>query len=200
MPGVIMTKRILAESCAGAVIDVQDYFLAQLDEASRAKAERTPVISARLLNYFCIPIVATLERPVDGKGSLPPVLQAQLGDVKPFEKDFFDLAKEETIREHLARLGKKQIIVAGCETDVCVLQSCLGLVDLGYEVFAVEDLIFSSARDVGAAFARMNAAGVVFLSYKTLYYELIQAVGGGRRADAMVAAFGPLPEDLPDQT
>ena len=195
-----MTKRILAESCAGAIIDVQDYFLAQLDEASRAKTETNLVNFARLLNYFRIPIVATLERPVDGKGSLPSALQAALGDVTPFEKDFFDLAKEETIREHLARLGKKQIIVAGCETDVCVLQSCLGLIGLGYEVFAVEDLIFSSARDVGAAFARMNAAGVVFLSYKTLYYELIQAVGGGRRADAMVAAFGPLPEDLPDQT
>src|ERR1043166_1445207 len=104
-----MTKRILAESCAGSVIDVQDYFLAQLDEVARAKTDTNLVNFLRLLNYFRIPIVATLERPVDGKGSLPPVLQAQLGDVKPFEKDFFDLAKEETIRDHLARLAKKQI-------------------------------------------------------------------------------------------
>ena len=195
-----MTKRIVAEHCAGAIIDVQEFFLAQLEEQTRAKMETNLVNFARLLNYFRIPIVATLERPVDGKGSLPSALQAALGDVTPFEKDFFDLAKEEAIRDHFARLNKKQAIVAGCETDVCVLQSCLGLIDLGYEVFAVEDLIFSSARDVEAAFARMNEAGVVFLSYKTLYYELIQTVGGSRHADAMIATFGPFPEDLPDQT
>ena len=56
------------------------------------------------------------------------------------------------------------MIVAGCETDVCVLQSCLGLLDLGYEVFAVEELLFSSAGDVAAAKARLRAEGVVFLT------------------------------------
>ena len=68
-----------------------------------------------------------------------------------FEKDFFDLTKETKIKAHLTRLKRKQMIVAGCETDVCVLQSCLGLLDLGYEVFAVEELLFSSAQRVSAA-------------------------------------------------
>ena len=121
-----------------------------------------------------------------------------MGDAQLFEHDFFDLTKEKKIRDHLARLKKKQMIVVGCETDVCVLQSCLGLIDLGYDLFVVEDLIFSSARNVEAAIARMRAEGAVFLTYKTLYYELIQAVSGGRHADAMIASFGPFPEDLPD--
>ena len=195
-----MVQRIVAESCAGAVIDVQDFFLAQLEgEEARGRMEANLVNFARLLNYFRIPIVATLERPVRGKGPLPRALEAQLAEAKLFEKDYFDLTKEDNIRDHLARLNKKQVIVAGCETDVCVLQSCLGLVDLGYEVFVVEDLVFSSARNVEAALARMNSAGAVFLTYKTLYYELIQSVGGSPHAEAMVAAFGPFPDDLPDQ-
>jgi nicotinamidase-related amidase len=194
-----MSKRIIAESCAGAIIDVQEFFLAQLDAEARGKIEKNLVNFARLLGYFRIPIVATLERPVAGKGSLPDALAAQLTEAKLFEKDFFDLTQEETIRDVVAQLGKKQMIVAGCETDVCMLQSCLGLIDLGYEVFVVEDLIFSSAPDVEAALARMHAAGAVFLSYKTLYYELIATVGGSRHADAMIAAFGPFPDDLPDQ-
>jgi nicotinamidase-related amidase len=195
-----MINRILADTCAGAIIDVQDFFLAQLDGPdARANMEANLVNFARLLAYFRIPIVATLERPLEGKGALPDALKAQLAEAKVFEKDFFDLTKEKKIRDHLAQLEKRQIVVAGCETDVCVLQSCLGLLDLGYEVFAVEDLVFSSALNVEAAFARMQAAGVVFVSYKTLYYELIQAVGGGPHADAMVAAFGPFPDDLPDQ-
>jgi len=195
-----MTKRIVAESCAGAIIDVQDFFLSQLGSRSaRGRMERNIVSLARLLDYFRIPMIATLERPVPRKGALPTALKHQLGEAKLFEKDFFDLTKEKKIRDHLGRLKKKQIIVAGCETDVCVLQSCLGLIDLGYTLFVVEDLIFSSARNVEAAIARMRAEGAVFLTYKTLYYELIQAVSGGRRADAMIAAFGPFPDDLPDQ-
>ncbi|MBV8775977.1 MAG: isochorismatase family protein, partial [Alphaproteobacteria bacterium] len=174
--------------------------LAQLDGPdARANMEVNLVNFARLLDYFRIPILATLERPVEFKGALPDPLQAQLAGATLFEKDFFDLTKEKEIRDHLARLNKKQMLVAGCETDVCVLQSCLGLIDLGYEVFVVEDLVFSSAHDIAAAFARMQAEGAVLLSYKTLYYELIQAVGGSRHADAMVAAFGPFPDDLPDQ-
>ena len=195
-----MTKRLIAESCAGAIIDVQEFFLAQLDGPdARANMEANLVNFARLLDYFRIPIFATLERPVAGKGGLPDGLKAQLAEAKVFEKDFFDLTKEATIRDHLARLNRKQAIVAGCETDVCVLQSCLGLIGLGYEAFVVEDLIFSSAHDVEAALARMNAAGAVFLSYKTLYYELIAAVGGSRHAEAMIAALGPFPDRLPDQ-
>jgi len=196
-----MTKRILAESCAGAIIDVQDFFLAQLDgPEARANMETNLVNFARLLDYFRIPILATLERPLEFKGALPDPLKAALAEAKLFEKDFFDLTKEKKIRDHLARLKKKQIVVAGCETDVCVLQSCLGLIDLGYQVFVVEDLVFSSAHDVAASLARIQAEGAVLLSYKTLYYELIQAVGGSRRADAMVATFGPFPDDLPDQS
>ena len=197
----IMTKRIVPESCAGAIIDVQQFFLAQLKgRQARARMQTNIVNCARLLGYFRIPLIATLERPVRGKGSLPRALQAQLADVKPFEKDFFDLTREKKIRDHLARLKKKQMIVVGCETDVCLLQSCLGLIDLGYQVFVVEDLIFSSARDVKAALARMSDAGAVFLTYKSLYYELIQAVGDSRHADAMIATFGPFPDNLPDQT
>ena len=66
------------------------------------------------------------------------------------------------------------------------------------EVFVVEDLLFSSARNVGAAITRMQAEGVVFLTYKTLFYELIEAVEGGRHAEKMLQAFGPFPGDLPD--
>ena len=190
-----MTKRILPETCAGAIIDVQDFFLAQLGNRTlRTKIETNLLSFARLLGYFRIPMVATLERPVFRKGPLPQRLK-KLGDMAQlFEKDFFDLTKEENIRDHIVGLARTQALVAGCETDVCVLQSCLGLLDLGHEVFVVEDLLFSSARDVAAAIARMQAEGAVFLTYKTLYYELIEAVDGGRHG----AAFGPFPDDLPD--
>ena len=44
----------------------------------------------------------------------------------------------------------------------------------------------------------MKAAGVVFLTYKTLFYELIEAVEGGPHTKKMMKEFGPFPDDLPD--
>ncbi len=194
------TRRPKPERCFGALIDVQEFFLAQIENRTRrARLETNTIHLVRLLNYFRVPIVATLERPVFAKGDLPPRLKKQLDDGAAFlEKDFFDLTKERKIAAHIARLKKNQAIVAGCETDVCVLQSCLGLLDLGYEVFAVEELLFSSARNVDAAVARLRAEGVVFLSYKTLYFELIEAVDGGGHGEKMVAAYGEFPNDVPE--
>ena len=193
-------KRIAVDRCWGAIIDVQEFFLSQVrNRVARSKIEANIASFARLLGYFKIPIVATLERPVHGKGPLPPGLKRQLGNrAHFFEKDFFDLTKEKKIRSQLDRFNRKQAIVAGCETDVCVLQSCLGLLGLGHEVYVVEDLLFSSARNVGSAIDRMKAEGAIFLTYKTLFYELIEAVDGGRHAEKMTAAYGPFPDDIPD--
>ena len=194
-----MAKRIVVDQCWGLIIDVQEFFLAQTDKRVRSKIETNTKNFARLLGYFRVPMVATLERPVDQKGALPKEIAKHLReDAKIFEKDFFDLTKEKKIADYIARLKNKQVIVAGCETDVCVLQSCLGLLALGYDVFVVEELVFSSSRNVDAAIARMKAAGAVFLTYKSLYYELVEAVDGARHSEKVLATFGPFPADLPD--
>jgi len=194
-----MPKRIQVDRCCGVIIDVQEFFLAQLtSRAARARIEANTANFVRLLNYFKIPIVVTLERPLDHKGDLPRALKKHLDRAEFFEKDFFDLSKEKKIANHVARLKRQQVIAAGCETDVCVLQSCLGLLALGYEVYVIEDLLFSSTDDVRSALARMQADGAVLLTYKSLYYELIEAVDGGRHAEKMAQRFGPFPEDLPD--
>ena len=193
------TKRIHADQCCGAIIDYQDYFLAQLEPRSRARLGRNMGSFARLLAYMRIPTIVTLERPVDRKGAVPAGIKATLGSAtKLFEKSFFDLTKEKPIRTYLKRLNKKQVVVAGCETDVCVLQSCLGLLDLGFDVFAVEELLFSSASRTDAAVERLKGAGVIFVSYKTLFFELTEAVDDGPHADKMIVRLGAFPDDIPE--
>lgn len=196
---VTAVKQIVADRCCGVIVDVQDFFLAQIDKRLRTRIRTNTVNFVRLLNYFRIPMVATLERPVKAKGSLPKEIGKHLGNsAQIFEKSFFDLSKDTAIAAHIAGLRKQQVLVAGCETDVCVLQSCLGLLSLGYEVYVIEELVFSSSRNVEAAIARLKAAGVVFATYKTLYYELVEAVDGQHDLDKRFAALGPFPDKLPD--
>lgn len=192
-------KRIARDRCCGVIVDVQEFFLAQVDKRLRSGLITNIGNLARLLDYFQIPLTVTLERPLAVKGSLPKEIGRHLGGrARRFEKDFFDLSKDKKIRDHLADLKRPQVIVAGCETDVCILQSCLGLIARGYEVFVMAELIFSSARDTDAAVERMKTVGAVFVTYKTLYYELVEAVQGEPRTDKMFAALGPFPDDLPD--
>jgi nicotinamidase-related amidase len=197
----LMAKRLALAHCCGIIVDLQQHFLAQLDEPLRANIEASTANLVRLLGYFRIPIVATRERPLAGKGALPRAIERRLRGydlAETFEKDFFDLTKETAIRDHIAGLQKTQMIVAGCETDVCVLQSCLGLRNLGYQVYLVEDLLFSSSRNVDAAIARMRAEGAVPLTYKSLTYELLEAVEESRHRKDIAERFGSFPDDLPD--
>jgi len=188
-------QRILSDRCCGLIIDLQGFFLSQIDKRLRSAIKTNTANFLRLLGYFQIPIVVTLERPVDVKGSLPNEIGKHLNDrARTFEKSFFDVCKDKKIKTHLGGLKRRQVLVAGCETDVCVLQSCLGLLSLGYQVYVIEELIFSSSSNVQAATARMKDQGVVFVSYKSLYYELVESVDGppnqkGKRS---------FPDELPD--
>ena len=193
-----MVRRLVADQCLGVIIDVQEFFLSQVATRRQSLLKNDIGNFARLLGYFRVPILVTLERRVEHKGKLPPEIRKHLSRLsRTFEKDYFDLTKEQEIKEFVGRSKKRQIIAVGCETDVCVLQSCLGLLGLGYETYIVEDLLFSSSRNVEASIARMQAEGAIFLTYKSLYYELVEAVDGGRHAKKMVTKFGRLPEDLP---
>lgn len=190
-----LPKRVVADQSCGIIIDVQESFLEQLDGIDRAKITRNTQHLARLLGYFKIPVVVTLEKPVEQKGSLPQEVKQHLGSfAKTFEKNFFDLTGEQQIRDHLAQLGKKQAIVAGCETDVCVLESCLGLLSLGYDVFVVENLVFSSSRNVDAAITRMKVEGATFLTYKSLFYALTGSVDAQTALDASERVAKDLPQ------
>ncbi|MGZ3696052.1 MAG: isochorismatase family protein [Bdellovibrionota bacterium] len=189
-----MTKRLKLNQCMGVIVDVQEYFLNQRSEPKRMAMEEGTVNSANFLSYLQIPVLFTFERPISVKGVLP----AGIKNPVSLEKDFFDLTKEKPIRDHLASLNRKQVLLFGCETDVCILQSCLGLLDLGYEVFVVENLLFSSTREVDSAIARMNSAGAVFLSYKTMFHELLEAVEGSAHRKALIEKFGVFPKGIPD--
>jgi isochorismate hydrolase len=194
-----MAKRLELESCAGLVIDVQEYFLKEIPAEQRVRIETMTAYFVNLLTYLRIPILCTIERPVAKKGGLPGVIEAGLSRGSSIiEKDFFDLTAQPEVLSALAAFGRKQMIITGCETEVCVLQSCLGLLNLGYEVFVIEDLLFSGSEDCSAALSRMKAEGVIFMNFKTLYHELLRAASGSPHRKTLEVSCGPLPAKLVD--
>src|SRR5262245_45648551 len=118
------------------VVDVQPYFLdGWMVGATEPLLARLEFLLG-LATAYDLPCVATFEQPVAKKGWLPERLEPYFPKHgKRFTKNTFDCCGEAAIRDVLAGLGRNQFAVAGGETDVCVLQSVLGLIDAGYQAF-----------------------------------------------------------------
>src|SRR4029453_15340915 len=102
-------RRIVPDQCLGVIIDVQEFFLSQVEPRLQSALKNDIKNFARLLGYFRVPILVTLERPVVHKGSLPAGIEKHLSrSTRTFEKDCFDLTKEKPIREFVARSKKRQ--------------------------------------------------------------------------------------------
>ncbi|MGI8855876.1 MAG: isochorismatase family protein [Thermomicrobiales bacterium] len=158
------------------LVDAQPFFMDLMhgpQEPVLARQEHLLMLG----DQFDIPCIATFEHPVERNGWLPERLERAFpASGRRFIKRTFNLCLEPEIAGAIRALGVEQCIVAGAETDVCVLQSVLGLIDLGYQVFVVEDCLFTHEANDGPALRRMERAGAVPLTYKTLHYELKRSV------------------------
>lgn len=73
-------------------------------------------------------------------------LRHVLGDAECyFEKDTLSCYKNADIRQAVEQSGKKQLVIAGLETHLCVLQTAIDFAEAGYNVFVVADS--SSSRN-----------------------------------------------------
>ncbi|UCC39271.1 MAG: isochorismatase family protein [Candidatus Aminicenantes bacterium] len=158
------------------LIDVQPVFVDIMSGSGEPVMERLEQLLV-LADVTQIPFIATFEHPTEQNGWLPDRLEKVFPKHgERFVKRTFCLCREPEIRSKLEKLKIKQIVLAGCETDVCVLQSALGLLEMGYQVFLLEDSVFTNESYPEPAIKRMYQAGVIPSTYKTFFYEMTQSV------------------------
>lgn len=90
---------------------------------------------------------------------------ARPGQINAWDNDEFVKAIEAT--------GKKQLIIAGVVTDVCVAFPALSAINAGYEVFVVTDASGTFSKQVAdAALMRMAHGGVQLMNWFSVAAEL----------------------------
>ena len=147
-----------------------------------------------LATIYGVPFLVTFKQPIETKGGLPERLEPYFpAHGQRHTKQTFNCCGETSILEAIRGLERGQIAVAGGESDVCVLQSVLGLIATGQQVFLLEDALFSSEPNIGPAIRRMESAGAIPSTVKTLIYEL-------RRSVAELRAERVFPECKPGTT
>ena len=121
-----------------------------------------------------IPVLPTVQVP-EKLGPMLSELESALENVRPISKTAFSALREPEFLAALQKTGRKQIILAGIEAHVCVLQTGLDFLDAGYTVHVLSDGVFSrTAENHQLALARLHDAGAVISSVEIALFELIQ--------------------------
>lgn len=131
-----MPKMLDRKECLLLIIDVQEKLVNMLDKNVVVNRTATLAKAATILE---IPTIAT-EQYSKGLGSTVAPIKSNFAPNTPIiEKSAFSVLKEKGFLELLKSYNKKQIVICGIETHVCVHQTAADLLEEGYEVFVVKD-------------------------------------------------------------
>jgi nicotinamidase-related amidase len=150
------------------MIDLQERLLPVIPDAPVLLANcRTLLEGARTLG---IPADATEQYP-QGLGTTDPSILELVEHVGE-KLRFSAFGALEWMTDSQAGLATPQVVLAGIETHVCVLQTGLDLLAAGFDVFVVVDAVCSRrARDAEFALQRLRDSGAVLTSVESVLFE-----------------------------
>src|SRR5690625_2576062 len=151
------------------LIDMQTGLLPAIADQHTLISNATKLVTAA--KALKVPVLAT-EHWVDKIGpthaNLTPFID------KVFHKTFFDATLEPGF-EAFMPAECKRILIIGTEAHVCVLQTGLGLMRLGYEPVLVTDCIGSrTTKNLNGAIYRWQHYGLEPITYEMAIFEWLQ--------------------------
>jgi nicotinamidase-related amidase len=162
------------------VVDLQVKLLPLIHGNEDVVAACTRLI--RVADIFGMPVTVTEQYP-QGMGPTHARVTGALASVKhsKFEKTSFSCCGDKAVIDHLASVARKQVLVCGIESHVCVQQTVLDLVNFGWEPFVPADAVSSRLEfDYDISLLRMQQAGAVVTTTESVMFELTAQAGTDR--------------------
>lgn len=155
------------------IIDVQEKLLNAV--FNKEQVEKKSAIVAEAAKILGIPVVVTEQYPKGLGNTIPAVKDALAEDTEIFEKTAFSALNNEEILEAIKKHNKKQILIFGIETHICVSQTTAALRELGYEVSVIKDACGSRAEEEYlAGLERMKDNGAYIITTEIALFELLK--------------------------
>ena len=160
-------KRLDKNDAAVLMVDHQAGLLSLVRDIDPDKFKNNVLALGDLAQYFKLPTILTTSFETGPNGPLVPELKAQFPDApyiaRPGQINAWD--NEEFVAAVKAT-GKKQLIIAGVVTEVCVAFPALSALAEGYDVFIVTDAsgTFNEITR-NAAWDRMAQAGAQLMTW-----------------------------------
>lgn len=156
------------------VVDVQSGLLAAMSEATAGRALASLTLLLNAADALGVPTTFTEHMPAQLGATVTAIARAA-PSATVLEKVHFCAAADPALPHHLAMQDRPQLVIAGMETHVCVLQTSLVLAATGYAVHLAFDASAARSRDDEAlARARAAAFGVVPVSADMVAFEWLR--------------------------
>lgn len=167
-------KRLDKDNAAVLLVDHQAGLLSLVRDIDPDKFKNNVLALADLAAYFKLPTILTTSFETGPNGPLVPELKAQFPDApyiaRPGQINAWD---NEDFVKAVKATGKKQLIIAGVVTEVCVAFPALSALAQGYEVFVVTDASGTFNEITRhSAWDRMSASGAQLMTWFGLACEL----------------------------
>ena len=156
------------------LIDHQAGLISLVQDFTPSDFKNNVLALANSAKFFGLPTILTTSFEQGPNGPLVPELVelfpeapyiARPGQINAWDNEDFVAAIKAT--------GRKQLIIAGVVTDVCVTFPALAAIAEGFDVFVVTDASGTFDKTVQqAAWARMSAAGVQLMNWFSVACEL----------------------------
>lgn len=158
------------------LVDVQDKLTPHVLDSEALISRCSWLI--RLAQTLDVPVLVSEQYP-SGLGQTVASLKASVSHYTPIEKVHFSCYRDDAFIEHWRSLGKKQMIIAGIETHVCVLQTAMEVIrQTDDDIFVVVDAVSSrTALDHKFGLKRMKQAGVKLVTSEMVFFEWVEQAG-----------------------
>jgi nicotinamidase-related amidase len=174
MTATFKYKRLEKDSAACLLVDHQVGLMSLVQDYEPNEFKTNVLALAAAAKYFKLPTILTTSFENGPNGPILPELKQMFaestyiprpGQINAFDNTDFAVAVKKT--------GRKQLVIAGIVTDVCVAFAALSALEQGYDVFVVTDASGTFNKDVrDAALIRMSQAGVQLVNWFSVACEL----------------------------
>ena len=158
------------------VVDMQDPFLSAMWERERLVRNACLLLdAARALR---LPVVPTLQNSRRLGGLTSEVAARVPAQCFPYDKMTFSCVGNDACLSEIVRSGRRQILICGLETHICVHQTAHDLLARGFQVHVAADAVSSRTQaNWEFGLARMERAGVLISTSEMAIYEVLYEAG-----------------------
>ena len=158
------------------VVDMQEPFLRVIHERERVVKNVCALLrGAKILR---VPIVSTVQN-LKAMGDVISEVKARLPPLlPPFDKMTFSCYADPGFASEISRSGRKQVLLCGVESHICISQTALGMLDAGYQVHVCTDAVSSrTVENWRMGIEKIRQAGGLVTSVESALFEMLQEAG-----------------------
>jgi nicotinamidase-related amidase len=170
--------RLDRRNAALLIVDVQERLTAVMAPGEVAVLEENLSLLLELARRTGLPTVLSEQYPRGLGPTIAGVRNYLPEDVVRIEKVTFSCTDDPGFMEVHRRLARKQWIVAGLETHICVYQTARGLRALGDMVHVPSDAVLSrSPANLHAGLRLIEQAGAVITATESVIFDVLERAG-----------------------